>query len=64
MSDYDQRIHAALIELGGKGSASDIARKMGRYARWMHASLQAATARVSWLTYDGSLWHLTDGAGA
>jgi len=60
MSDYDRRLHDALMRLGSQASAADIAVELGRASRGMHASLQAATARVDWLEHEGTIWRLKD----
>ena len=67
-SEYDQRLRAAIIILGGHGlTPAMIAGALDRtdwqaeppIVRGMAASLQAATGRVDWLERRDGLWGLT-----
>jgi hypothetical protein len=60
MSDYDRKIHAAIMRLGSpRPTATEIADEMGRPRRGMAASLKAATGRVEWLECTDGLWGFT-----
>jgi hypothetical protein len=61
VSDYDQRIHDAMMHLGGWGvPASAIATRLGRPVKGMDAGLRAATGRIDWLMMCGGLWYFTN----